>query len=352
MFLRHLGLLDHPTDQDTAGAKTLQLLGILLSSRETPAAGVIYRDCTDNGRSPFVSLRLAPPGVQVPGFWCSTFTGNIALWLQADYFAGAAETKPLLHMWSLAVEAQYYLLLPTILVVVPRRFWLAGVAVLLIVSLGLCVYVAGRDPSAAFYLLPTRFWEMAIGSFGALLPTNALLTPRLSALRVPAVGVLLVIPCQPIGTSHPGFDAALACLATLILLIVPTKHHSAMLPLARIGDISYSLYLVHWPVFVFVKAAWLGAPPALTVCGALSLSLAASWFLYWAIEKPFHQGFFVSRKRLTSGLVAASLALGLAPSVVIAATKSNIDFKQIRRVNLGLGRPCALKRGSPPQEVP
>jgi hypothetical protein len=90
----------------------------------------------------------------------------------------------------------------------------------------------------------------------------------------------------------------------------------------------------------------------LAVCGALSLSLAASWFLYWAIEEPFHRGFFLSRKQLTSGLVAASLALGLAPSVIIAATKSNIDFKEIRRLNLGLGRPCAFKRGSPPQEVP
>ncbi|MDG2571002.1 acyltransferase, partial [Vibrio parahaemolyticus] len=67
-----------------------------------------------------------------------TFTGNIALWLQSDYFAQAAETKPLLHVWSLAIEEQYYLLLPAFLLATPARLWLRVVGLLLVISLALC----------------------------------------------------------------------------------------------------------------------------------------------------------------------------------------------------------------------
>ena len=68
-----------------------------------------------------------------------TFTGNIALWLQTGYFEGEAHLKPLLHVWSLSIEEQYYLLLPAALVLVPKRYWVLGTAVLLIVSLALCL---------------------------------------------------------------------------------------------------------------------------------------------------------------------------------------------------------------------
>ncbi|WP_272938893.1 MULTISPECIES: acyltransferase family protein, partial [Sinorhizobium] len=281
-----------------------------------------------------------------------TFTGNIVFWFQSDYFGGAAETKPLLHFWSLAVEEQYYLLLPAFLTLTPRRWWLLGVSLLLVASLTLCLYVASRDPSAAFYLLPTRFWEMAIGSLGALLPASPRVAAKLSLLRLPALLLLLVIPIAPVGSQHPGADAALVCLATLILLLVPSRSNLAVRGMARIGDISYSLYLIHWPVLVYVRAVWLGDPPAFAIYAAVSFSIVVSLALHRFVEEPFRNGIVTSRGRMASGLLAASVFLGFSPAVAIAATQSKVDFGQIRRINYGLGRACDLTPGSPPQAIP
>ncbi|WP_018240295.1 acyltransferase family protein [Ensifer sp. BR816] len=281
-----------------------------------------------------------------------TFTGNIVFWFQSDYFGGAAETKPLLHFWSLAVEEQYYLLLPAFLVLAPRRWWVTGVTSLLVASLVLCLYVASREPSAAFYLLPTRFWEMAIGSLGALLPASPRLAAKLATLRFPALGLLLLIPIAPIGSQHPGVDAALVCLATLILLLSPSRGNVAVRGMARIGDISYSLYLIHWPVLVYVRAVWLAEPPALAIYAAVAFAVVASLALHRFVEEPFRQGFVTSRGRMASGLVAVSVLLGFSPSVAIAATQSKVDFAQIRRINYGLGSACVFSPGSPPQGIP
>ena len=278
-----------------------------------------------------------------------TFSGNIVFWFQADYFGGAAETKPLLHFWSLAVEEQGYLLLPAFLALAPKRWWLTGVSSLLVASLVLCLYVVPRDPSAAFYLLPTRFWEMAIGSFGALLPTTSLVTARLAKLRLPALAFIIV---APMGFAHPVVDAALVCLATLTLLLAPSRDNLAVRGMARVGDVSYSLYLIHWPVLVYVRAVWLADAPALAIYAAVAFSFVASWALYHFVEEPFRRGHVMSRIRLASGLVAASVLLGFSPSVAIATTDSTVDFAKIRRINFGLGRACDFSPGSPPQEIP
>ena len=97
-----------------------------------------------------------------------TFTANIVLWQQAGYFEGPAELKPLLHVWSLSIEEQYYFLLPASLVLIPRRFWLPAAIATAALSLALCIVGGYWKPIATFYLLPTRAWELAIGSIGAL----------------------------------------------------------------------------------------------------------------------------------------------------------------------------------------
>ena len=97
-----------------------------------------------------------------------TFTANIVLWQQTGYFEGASELKPLLHMWSLALEEQYYLLLPAAFLFLRRTLWLPAVVALLLLSLALCLLGVSFKPIASFYLLPTRAWELLIGSMGAL----------------------------------------------------------------------------------------------------------------------------------------------------------------------------------------
>jgi len=93
-----------------------------------------------------------------------TFTANFVLLGQTGYFAHAAELKPLLHVWSLAVEEQFYLLLPALLALAPRRAWAPLLTGLLVASLALCLWWEGSRPDAAFYLLPARAWELGIGS--------------------------------------------------------------------------------------------------------------------------------------------------------------------------------------------
>ncbi|WP_280944301.1 MULTISPECIES: acyltransferase family protein [Mesorhizobium] len=280
-----------------------------------------------------------------------TFTGNIVLWNQADYFGESAETKPLLHFWSLAVEEQYYLLLPAFLALAPKRWRLTAVSLLLVASLALCLYVAIRHPYAAFYLMPTRFWEIAIGSLGALLPASARVAAKFATLRLPALVLILLIPIG-LGSQNPIVDAALVCLATLILLLSPSRDNVAVRSMARIGDISYSLYLVHWPVLVYVRAAWLAEPPALAIYAAVAFSVVASLVLHRFVEKPFRQGFFASRGRMASGLLAATVLLGFASSVGIGAAESGVGFSESRRINYGLARACDFTSGSPPQAIP
>lgn len=97
-----------------------------------------------------------------------TFTGNIVLWQQTGYFSGAAHLKPLLHVWSLAIEEQYYFLLPAALLFIKPTRWLAGAVILAALSFGLCIVGEMLAPSPTFYLLPSRVWELLIGSIGAL----------------------------------------------------------------------------------------------------------------------------------------------------------------------------------------
>ncbi|MCV3211048.1 acyltransferase [Mesorhizobium sp. YC-39] len=320
------------------------------AKRLLPAAYVVIALTTI--AAPFLLSEVSLREFQNQVLGALTFSGNIVLWFQCDYFGGAADTMPLLHVWSLGVEEQYYLLLPAFLALAPRRWWLIGVSSLLVASLALCLYVASYDPSTAFYLLPTRFWEMALGSFGALLPASPWVTAKLSKLRLPALVLLLFLPITPVGSQHPGVDAALVCLATLILLLAPSRDNAAIRGMARIGDVSYSLYLVHWPVLVYVRAVWLSDAPALAIYAAVAFSFVAGWALYRFVEEPFRRGFVTSRRRLARGLVAASVVLGLSPSVAIAAIQNNVDFAKIRQINSGLGPACVFKPGSLPREIP
>jgi len=178
-------------------------------------------------------------------FGALTFTGNHVLLEQSGYFDGEAATKPLLHVWSLAIEEQYYLILPAFLLLIPKRFWLYAITLLFAASLIACLIVAQKKPDIAFYILPTRLWELAIGSIGILFFRDAKIP---NWLYWPAVLSLFVIPFYPSTMQHPGLDAFLICIATLIVILAkrPTFNRPG---LNAIGDMSYSLYLVHWPIF-------------------------------------------------------------------------------------------------------
>ncbi|MCX2865013.1 acyltransferase family protein [Paucibacter sp. PLA-PC-4] len=281
-----------------------------------------------------------------------SFTANMVLWQQTGYFEGASDLKPLLHMWSLSLEEQYYMLLPAALLLLRRAWWKPAVLVALLISLGLCVLGAEYKPVATFYLLPTRAWELLIGSIAALLvtghahPDRLATAPLLRLLFYPALLTLLVLPFYPLQADHPGPAALVICLATLLVIL---RRHAGIEQLrltrgfARIGDMSYSLYLVHWPIVALIKNAWVGLDGALPLSlrlTALLLAFAAAYPMYRFVEDPLRR----AQLRWTAGALAKtvviSLLLVLIAPLSLFATRSTVDFQQIRKINFGLDAAC------------
>ncbi|MGM9516648.1 acyltransferase family protein [Roseateles sp. DB2] len=275
------------------------------------------------------------------------FASNWVLWQQSGYFQGAAELKPLLHFWSLSLEEQYYLLLPALLWLTPPRWRRLAVGVLGLASLALCVYWLSRDASLAFYALPSRAWELGLGSLVALWPRPG---PVPAALRAGAVIALLTLPLleQP-GWPHPGPLALFACLATALLVQHPADQEAAprgLRPLVWLGDRSYSLYLVHWPLMAAVHSAWVGsgheAPAELTAwrLAALAAALPLAWLLHRWVELPGK-----ARLRGAPGwmaLLIGSLALAVLPSLTqrwVQAPEGH-DFARLTRPNYGFSAHC------------
>lgn len=285
-----------------------------------------------------------------------TFTGNIALWQQTGYFEGAGEQKPLLHVWSLALEEQYYFLLPAMLVWLPVRHRLKLAVLACLASLGLCLIGNLYKPIATFYLLPTRWWELGIGSIGALAYGQS--RPYLLArwLFWPSLLVLILVPAFPLGRSHPGLDAVLVCIATLMLILRNHPGLNASLPtraLAWVGNFSYSLYLVHWPLFAFANNAWTGEPvgelPLLARLALLAASLLLGWLLYRWVELPVRDAKIDFSPRLLVKGLSVSLVLLLTGFGVASIGAGDGRHQWARRANMGFGDACEYQTDFQPR---
>ena len=275
------------------------------------------------------------------------FASNWVLWQQSGYFQGAAELKPLLHFWSLSLEEQYYLLLPALLWLCAPRWRRLAVALLVLASLVLCARWLTRDASLAFYALPSRAWELGLGSLVALWPAQQQLPVP---LRAAAAISLLILPLLSLpGWPHPGPLALGACLATALLMRHPAESAQAprgLRPLVWLGDRSYSLYLVHWPLMAAVHNAWVGtdkeAPPELQAWrgAALALALPLAWMLHRWVEVPGKL-----RLRGAAGwaaLLVGSLSLAVLPSLTqrwVQAPEGQ-DFARLARPNHGFSPLC------------
>lgn len=285
-----------------------------------------------------------------------TFTGNIALWMQTGYFESAAELKPLLHVWSLSIEEQYYLLLPAALIITPRRYWQVGVWVVLMGSLALCLAFVLDKPGATFYLLPTRAWELALGSLGRLVldGRQGLWLARLFWL---ALAVLLVIPFFPIKAPHPGLNALIVGVATLVIIL---RHHPllertfAVRGMARLGDISYSLYLVHWPLLAFAANAWVSPAPSFVRFVLMCATLGLSYALFRWVERPARRAEITSDRRFLMVGLGASAVIVLTAFWVYRAESwgGRVDYTDVRRGNLGFGAACEFDEQFVPKAGP
>lgn len=285
-----------------------------------------------------------------------TFTGNIVLWQQTGYFEGAGDLKPLLHVWSLAIEEQYYFLLPAALLFTRPSRWLWGAVAAVLLSLALCTAGGVFKPVATFYLLPTRAWELLIGSVGALWLLSPQTDRRVAVERVikllfvPALLCLLVLPFLPVVGIHPGINAVLIALATLVIILRNSHRLNSALPtrvLAHVGDFSYSLYLVHWPIIAFMKNAWLGSDPLLPLemrLSALALSFSLAYLLYRVIEDPIRKrSFEFSVPLIVKVTVSSVLLVVITPLVLLQTKAEQIALRDARAINPGFSTICDYK---------
>ncbi len=281
-----------------------------------------------------------------------TYSANIFLWLQSGYFQGAAELKPLLHIWSLSIEEQYYLLLPAALVLSPRRYWIWGGLLVTLFSFALCLAFVSSKPDATFYLLPTRAWEMSLGSIGALACVNDKHRRIFSYFSIPAIFTLIVIPVYPIGTSHPGLDAILVCSATFIVLIsrpAILNENKLVTALSKVGDISYSLYLAHWPVFAFAQNAYLSDIPLVYRLLLVILSLVLGYGLFWFVERPTRRLEVEFSVKLVILAVLVSIGLLSIPLASSFVRPSQEELQYLTRPNFGFGKECEFEEHFSPK---
>jgi len=227
------------------------------------------------------------------------FASNVFFWNTSGYFEADTELMPLLHTWSLAVEEQFYLVFPLLLVALWRfkrqniSWILIGLAIL---SLCIAEYLLKHNPASAFYLIQARGWELLIGAWVAL--NREQVQSRLSAnvaSILTAFGTALILGAVFAFDKHTPFPGLFALGPTLgaaliILFGTPENGVGRLLSnkfLVSIGLISYSAYLWHQPLFAFTRI-WSISHPSQIVMGTVVLVSFALAYLTWKfVEAPF-----------------------------------------------------------------
>ena len=295
-------------------------------------------------------------------------SGNGAAWYSADYFGPDANTLPLLHTWSLAVEEQFYAFFP-ILLIFSWRYWRkyipAVVTLVVVASFTLSIWATAAHPSAAFYGLPTRMWELGLGCLLAvsIVPPTAILWLRNAATATGLAGIAISVLTYSSKMPFPGLAAALPCLgcalviwagqtpnqaegakgASLCLMARPLTSR----PVVLVGLISYSLYLWHWPLIVFSRYASIEQPSGRDQIILLLVIFAVAFASWRFIELPLRHGGAIwpslwHRFTYAGGVVLAITVLGVLvnwsdgfpgrfPTGVVAMSQQAGDFSPVRK---------------------
>lgn len=258
------------------------------------------------------------------------FASNVLFWREDGYFAAAAELKPLLHTWSLAVEEQYYLLFPIFLLLLwrfGRQRVLWTVMAVAVASLLLAEWGWRNMPSANFYLAPTRAWELLAGSICAFMTVGK---PQRSSNMLSAAGLAMIVFAIFVydeETPFPSVYALVPVVGTMLIILFAAQgtwvaRLLSLRAFVGIGLISYSAYLWHQPLFAFARLLSLTEPGHLLM-GALAVaSLLLAWATWYWVEQPFRKR--ASPLPVTRRIVfVASGTIGAAFVAVGAVTISN-----------------------------
>jgi peptidoglycan/LPS O-acetylase OafA/YrhL len=297
----------------------------------------------------------------------ATFTSNVVLWQESGYFDAPADVKPLLHLWSLGIEEQFYLLWPAVLYIAWRRRWNLGTVIATIVALSFIANVRTVQmglPAAAFFLPHNRLWQLLAGAWLAYIAqfhraeTDAWLRRRLYAVDgdpsnlLAWLGAALVVlaivgldrgpgypnrwagvgPLRAItmtlglgsGDRYPGIAALVPTIGTMLLVWAgPTARLNRAVLSRRVmvwlGLISYPLYLWHWPLLAFLRITESGSPPAMLKVTAIVAALALAAMTYIVVERPIRARAATPRLAVTLvgtlAIIAAAGLIGWSPRV-------------------------------------
>jgi peptidoglycan/LPS O-acetylase OafA/YrhL len=251
----------------------------------------------------------------------AAFFANFALLLQSGYFDIESAKKPLLHLWSLGIEEQFYLAWPLILMLAARLRLniLATAAALGVASFVLNVALIGSDPVATFYLPFTRAFELLAGAVLACCWSQFSQANAASNLRAFAGAALIAAAAIVLDTksAFPGWWAALPVAGSVFLLSSPAawgcRHLLANPLLVWVGRISYPLYLWHWPLLVFYAIIKFEPLTPLDRELILGLSVVLAWLTYQLVESPIRFGRPTPRKiaALSTAMVLIAVSGGI-----------------------------------------
>jgi peptidoglycan/LPS O-acetylase OafA/YrhL len=252
------------------------------------------------------------------------FSVNLVLWGESGYFDAGSDTKPLLHLWSLAVEEQFYILWPLVLGLVwkRKRYLLLVTLSIAAISFAYNVINVRHNPAAAFYSPLSRFWELMVGCvLTCLVRQKGEWLSKFGNQRS-AIGLLLIfISVFMLNRefAFPGYWDLLPTLGTFLVISAGTggwinKHLLGNRPLVGVGLISYPLYLWHWPILVFAKIVKGRLLTPTDRATAIVVSVALAFLTYRFVEYPIRRS---PNLRVAHGLAIAMATVGAIGLVIL-----------------------------------
>jgi len=247
------------------------------------------------------------------------FVANIGYWLETGYFDTASELKPLLHLWSLGVEEQFYVVWPVVLLLSWRFLGNFGrvIVIALVASFALNILLIQSEPANAFYLPVSRFWELLVGGGLAWLSisNHQFAVSKNGRHAISIVGTVLILAAVfglNKAMDFPGWWALLPVLGAALLIYagpnaIVNKQILSSQPMVFVGLISYPLYLWHWPLFAFTRIAGYDFKSRVV---ATIVAFVLSYLTYKCFEQPVRSGMLKTNRKVPIALSVLIFSIG------------------------------------------